>query len=261
MATRIEARVSGIKRTLSLAALVTVGLSGCSFAQEAEDLSAPSTTQAATGDLDVEVLAGWGTGFAEPTAHPLTIPDEAQSVVVQFGCAGGHDFFVEFGDSMMLEQSPISGVCDGLAYLSLPIESGSDTSLWVSIPEGVRWVAQTAYSREPFENDLPLAQECEEFAGSFSALFNADQGFSEYQEITAEEWQVRVDAAAAELDTAAEKSSSMLGELLIDLESMVSHEDREVGRALNNADEAVALAMKICGANQTPVVISAEFGG
>lgn len=261
MATRIESRTSGIKGTLSLVALVTVLLSGCSFPQEGQNPPAATPTQSGANDLAVEALSGRGAGFAEPTSHPLTVPDEAQSVVLQFGCAGGHDFFVEVGDSMMLGQSPISGVCDGLAYLSLPIEGGSDTSLRVSIPEGVRWVAQTAYSREPFESDPTLSQECEAFAGSYSALFNADEGFSEYQEVTAEEWTVRVDAAAAELDATAAGSSSILRELLIDLHSVVTGEDRVVGSALNDADEAVTLVTKICGANQTPVVISGEFGG
>lgn len=261
MASRIDVRMSGITRSAALAALVVVVVSGCSTPSGTATSPGPSETPMATSGLAVEVLSGLGAGFAEPTTHPLTVPDEAQSVVVQFGCAGGHDFFVEVGDSMMLGQSPISGVCDGLSYLSLPIEGGSDTSVRVSIPEGVRWVAQTSYSREPFESDPTLAQECEAFAGSYSALFNADQGFSEYQEVTAEEWEVRVDAAAAELDATAENSSSILRELLIDLQSVVTREDKEVGSALNSADEAVTLAIKICGANQTPVVISAEFGG
>lgn len=261
MATRIEGRMTVITRSAVLAALVIAVVSGCSTPPGTATSTGHSVPAAVTDDLAVKVLSGWGAGFATPTTHLVTVPDDAQSVVVQFGCAGGHGFFVELGDSMMLGQSGISGMCDGLESLSLPIDGGSNTSMRVSLPEGVRWVAQTSFSREPFENDAQLTQDCEQFSRSYSALVNADEGFAQYGVLTAEEWQSRVDAAAEMLAEAAGSSSTMLGEILIDLQRIVTRGDREVGGALNGAEEAVTLVTTICGTNQTPVVISAEFGG
>jgi len=175
---------------------------------------------------------------------------------------GGGNFSVEIGDSMMLGQAPLSGTCDGASELSWPISERTGPTLSVIVPEGIEWVATPTFSTEEFASDFDLKSDCGQFSDVYSALMNADTGYTHYNAFDAAEWTSRVDRAAAELDTLATAAQSPLGDALTQVYTVVSDPGRTVGSVLTaDAQAPIGEISEACNANQTPLILKAEFGG
>ncbi|MDX2375430.1 hypothetical protein M4I32_01265 [Microbacterium sp. LRZ72] len=246
---------------LTAVALAVMLLSGCASRVAGTVADAASATPEPTAaDPGPSAVSGEG-----PTEFPgvdFAIPDEAASVVVEFECTGGGDFSVELGDSMMLGQAPVTGSCAGTQELSWPITAETGPTLYVVVPEGVEWVATPEFSASAFAEDEALTGECEQFSEVYSALVNADTGYTQYDAFDATEWASRVDAAAAGLETLAAEAPSMRAEAYAQIEQAVSDSGRTVGAALSPETQGpIGEIMRACNGNQTPVVIAAEFGG
>lgn len=200
-----------------------------------------------------------------PTGFPgvdFPIPADARSLVLTFECAGGGDFTVELGDSMMLGQSPLSGICVGETELAWPIGDKTAPTLGVTVAEGIEWMATPTFSSEEFSFDAALKAECEQFSDVYSALMNADTGYTQYGAFDAAEWTSRVDRASTQLGALATASSSPLGGAYAQLRAVVDDPERSVGAALTaEAQSPIGEISEACGANQTPLILKAEFGG
>lgn len=245
---------------LPLAAVVMgLLLSGCTSTPTGgvEVSSSPS----ASGTVPaVEAVAGTG-----PTGFPgvsFVIPEGTSSVVVDFECAGGGGFSVELGDSMMLGQAPIGGVCDGTTALAWPITGRTGPTLSVTVPSGVDWVATPKFSDEQFPYDEAVRVDCSKFSDVYSALSNADVGYTHYNAFDESEWAARVDNAAADLEQLASTAQSPLSTPFAQLEDAVTSPGRVVGAALSELTQGpINEVIATCNANQTPLITQAEFGG
>ncbi|QLD11506.1 hypothetical protein [Microbacterium oleivorans] len=244
-----------------MAASSMLAISGCATSPSVagstdgspEPVSSPTTA------------AGGAVSGVGPTGFPgveFPIPADARSVVVDFVCHGGGSFSVELGDSMMLGQAMLGGVCDGGAELSWPVTERTGPTLSVHVGDDVEWVATPAFSTEEFATDAATAADCERFIDIFSALANADAGFSTYRAFDEAEWGARVDGAAVELDALAASAASALRDSFVELSGAVSDPARSPGAVLvGPAADHIAAISQVCDANQTPLHIRAEFGG
>lgn len=109
----------------------------------------------------------------------------------------------------------------------------------------------------------PEPAPCSRISEIYSALFNADTGYTQYSAFGVEEWASRVDAASAELAHLANSAESSLHEAFIRMSAAVSDPNRVVGSAVTTAaaQEPLGEIGETCAVNQTPVTIQAEFGG
>lgn len=245
-------------------ALVAITASGCTAATQPQpaDLSPASTPAAAdppSAQLGGETVTGTGPAGWPGVAFPVA--DGARSVVVEFDCEGGHPFTVELGDTMMLEQAPLDGTCDGASELAWPVTDLTRSTLSVLIAEGVAWSATPFFSSEPFPTDPLIAIECEAFTIPYSAIINAEAGFTTYAAVDAAEWERRLDGAAERLVQLAELSTTVLAEPFAQLAEIAADRDRAPGELLARTQGGVSAISEVCNKNQTPFVIMAEFGG
>lgn len=252
--------------TALLLAVLMLGASGCasSAGNATADTASPSPEPSAS--VSVTAAAGEAVSGNGPTESfpgiAFPIPDDARSVVIDFECAGGGHFTVELGDSMMLGQAPLSGICDGPTRLAWPVTDRTGSTLGVGVAEGVDWVATPTFSSADFVYDPALTAECERFSQVYSALTNADAGLTHYQAFDEAEWTARVDQAAADLGTLATSAQSALGESFAQLQAIVSDSSRTVGFSLSADTQApIATINAACNTNHTPVIVMAEFGG
>ncbi|WP_396641334.1 hypothetical protein [Microbacterium sp.] len=241
-------------------AAVALGLSGCATddAGSGELSGLPEPEPSVAVD---DAISGVG-----PTGFPgvdLPIPAEARSVAVTFECDGGEPFSLELGDSMMLGQAPLSGTCDGESELTWPITAKTGPTLGVFVADGVAWVATTEFSTDEFVVDAALTSDCTRFSDVYSALLNADTGYTQYNAFDETEWALRVDAASAELEDLANTAESSLREEFARMSRAVSDPTRAVGSAVTTAaaQELTGPIGEACAVNQTPVIIQSEFGG
>lgn len=234
-------------------------LSGCASSAPASSAvqQTPTPTSAPLG------IAAPVTGVG-PTGFPgvdFVIPAGARSVAVSFTCAGGGVFTVELGDSMMLGQAPVSGICNGVTEHSWPITEQTSHTISVMVPDGVKWTATPTFSTDGFPFDTALSADCAQFALVYSEFMNADTGYG-IGEVDAAEWTSRVDGAASELESLASNSRSTLTDAFSEFHRIVTDSGRTVGavvmtRGATPFDEITAA----CNANQTPLVLQGEFGG
>lgn len=188
------------------------------------------------------------------------IPAGAQSVTIDFECTTG-DFQIELGDSMMLGQSPLGGTCGEVQQLAWPLTERTDPVLHVAVEDGVEWTAETRFSTAAFRADEAITVDCATFSEIYSALVSADTGFTFYETVDADDWQSRIDAAAAALSDAAETAQSDLGEQFSAVAVVVSDRSRTVGNSMAGAEAPLAAVHRACNLNQTPVITTSEFGG
>ncbi|MFC8683493.1 hypothetical protein ACFT30_18435 [Microbacterium ureisolvens] len=250
-------------------ALAGVALTGCTASQHEAEAAAPDSQASAPADPTPEPAAAVPAGDAISGVGPIPfpgmefpIPEGARSVVVDFECAGAGYFSVELGDSMMMGQAPVSGHCDGISELAWPITELTDGTLSVAIPDGVPWVATPTFSADEFGNDGALAADCSRFAEIYSAFFNADSGYTHYSAFDATEWASRVDRAVADLSALAASSQSELRPAFGQLRGLVAGDDRTVGAIVTvGVQAAIAPISEACNKNQTPLILTGEFGG
>jgi hypothetical protein len=204
-----------------------------------------------------------GVGPTEFPGMDMPMPADARSVTVTFACTGGERFSLEIGDSMMLGQAPLSGTCDGESTLSWPIVEKTGPTLSVYLADGVEWEATPEFSTEEFVVDAALTSDCSRFSDVYSALLNADTGYTQYKAFDATEWTSHVDEASADLVSLTSDAQPSLRAALTRLSEAVSDPNRAAGAAVMTeaAQEPLGEIGDVCAVNQTPVIIKAEFGG
>ncbi|MEH3088554.1 MAG: hypothetical protein PGN24_02790 [Microbacterium arborescens] len=247
---------------VTLGAVIAVMVAGCASNPAGAPVPSASGADSYADAVSAPPGAVSGSGPTEFPGGDFPIPADARSVVIDFSCEGDGMFSLELGDSMMLGQAPLGGTCGEPAALSWPITERTGPTLYVGIADGVDWVATPTFSTEEFATDAAVAADCTAFIDVYSALANADTGYSSYGAFGEDEWNDRVDRAAAALETLAATSQSALADSFTGLHQVVVDPARTVGAVLSPvADEWIAPIHRACNANQTPLVIRAEFGG
>lgn len=245
-------------------ALVAISVGGCTTADGPADAGPSAASPPAAADPPSVQRGGEPVSGTGPAGWPgVTFPvaDGARSVVVGFACKGGHPFTVELGDSMMLEQAPLDGTCGGVSELAWPVTDLTGSTLNVLIPEDVAWTATPVFSPEPFPTDPLIAIECEAFTLPYSAIVNAESGYTTYEAFDSAEWERRLDGAAERLADLADRSTTELEDSFAQLAAIAAATDRVPGELLTSTQAAVMSISEVCNANQTPFVVMAEFGG
>lgn len=239
----------------SLVAIAAV-LAGC--ATPASPSGTGPNETAAPIVAEPDVVSGEGSTGFPGIAFP--IPEDAKSVVITFECDGSDGFSVELGDSMALRQSPLGGTCGEPTDLAWPILPATGETLSVMVTGETAWSATPTFSTEEFAYDRELEADCTAFAAVYSALTNADSGFGHYGAFDETEWRARVDAATQDLAALAAASHSGIRSELESMSATLAS-DGVAGQSMAGVDDALGRVTAACNANQTPLVISAEFGG
>ncbi|MFJ2503758.1 hypothetical protein [Microbacterium sp. NPDC087592] len=245
----------------AFAALVVM-LAGCTAAEPEAD---PTPTATATGETMVSVSVDGpeisGTGPTEPfPGVDFPLREGMRSVTIDFTCDGGGPFRVELGDPMTLGQATLSGTCDGTTALVWPIteETGPTLNVWVT--NDVAWTATPHFSTAEFVRDEAITTECDAFSEVYSALSNADIGYTEYQAFDQAEWTRRVDAAIVDLETLAGASETTMSDPFTALLSWVQGDGHTPGALLNDTSLIDPIS-DTCNTNHSPLILIGEFGG
>jgi len=248
--------VSGRLQFSAVAACFIALLSGCT----------PGPASAVDPTSDPEPFAAQtlsGEGTAEGTvAVPLEIPTKARSATIDFGCTGRDRFFsVELGDTMAHGGAPLVGLCDGVRRLAVAVDPSNPPALNVMVPEGVRWVATVTFSPEEFHGDPAVTTDCADYSQVFSTLSNADIGYSHYDAVDEPTWRARVAESATSLTDAGSRSETLLAPLFADFGTALTDPSLVVGDALARTQDIGYLIARICDANQSPIIVTGEYGG
>jgi hypothetical protein len=237
-----------------------MALGGCAAS---EPTASPAPTP--TGETIVEVGTDGptitGTGPTAPSPGvDFPLRDGMRSVTIDFSCEGGGPFHVEVGDSMMLGQAPLRGTCEGLRTLTWPIteETGPTLNVWVL--DGVEWTATPHFSTAEFLQDDAITAECAAFATVYSALWNADIGYTQYHAFDETEWNSRVEAAAVELQTLVDTSETTMADSFATLLAAVRSESHVPG-SLQSDTTGIDPISDTCATNHSPLILTGEFGG
>ena len=231
-------------------------LSGCTPgpATAADPTSEPAPFAAQT-------LSGEGSPDGTVSV-PLEIPKEARSATIDFGCTGRDQFFsVELGDTMAHGGAPLVGLCDGVRRLMVAVDPSNPPALNVLVPEGVRWVATATFSPDEFQGDAAVTTDCADYSRAFSTLSNADIGYSHYDAVDESTWRARVAESATSLSEAGARSETLLAPLFTDFAAALTDPALVVGDALARTQDIGYLIARICDANQSPIIITGEYGG
>lgn len=225
----------------------------------------PTATPTAIADTDPvvgeQVVSGAGPRTEERI--PLAVPRATRTVLIELTCDAGSRFTAELGDAMMLGQAQLSGACDGSRTLAWPWTQGSSgmLSLWVG-PE-VSWSLDVTYSSEPFAQDAVLVDECGAYSQVFSQVSNADSGYGFYAAFGAQEWNERIDVAAAAVDALAASSRSALAEDFAAMRTVLADRSPIPG-GMTEVQEFWDVHRPIaetCAWNHSEIVVYGEFGG
>ncbi len=249
----------------AFAALVVM-LAGCTAAEpEADPTPTATATATATGETMVSVSVDGpeisGTGPTEPfPGVDFPLREGMRSVTIDFTCDGGGPFRVELGDPMTLGQATLSGTCDGTTALVWPIteETGPTLNVWVT--NDVAWTATPHFSTAEFVRDEAITTECDAFSEVYSALSNADIGYTEYQAFDQAEWTRRVDAAIVDLETL----SGRLGDdhvRPVHRPALLGAGRRPHARSAAERYELIDPISDTCNTNHSPLILIGEFGG
>lgn len=243
----------------AFAALVLM-LTGCTPAEPEAD---PTPTPTAETVVEVSTTGPVITGTGPTEPYPgvdFPLPDHARSVTIDFECDGGTNFHLEVGDPMAIGEAALRGTCDGITSLTWPVTEETAPTLFVWTPEDVEWTATPHFSTAEFVQDEAIAADCEAFSAVYSALSNADIGFTEYQAFNDAEWNRRVDAAIVELETLADASETTMAESFDTLLAWVRGDGHTPGALVTDVSLIDPIS-DTCNTNHTPLIVQAEFGG
>ncbi|MEZ3160190.1 hypothetical protein AB1K54_06515 [Microbacterium sp. BWT-B31] len=268
--TRRNRKPLGIAALLPLMVVgAALALSGCAV-DDADAAPAPIRSSSAppeTTSATPEPPMTWpgdpvsGQGAIEHTETEFAVPEGAHSLVVDFECTGGASFSAELATTSSLVRAPLRGTCEGASQLAWPIVERNRTTFRVQLPDGVAWTARPTFSSADFDFDEAVTADCEKFAAVYSELVNADTGFTFSKKIDAADWVVRVDRAAADLQALAAYAKSTLGASFSQLQTIVSDPARTTGDILTPSAGPIGDISKACSLNQTPLILTGEFGG
>ncbi|KJL48299.1 hypothetical protein RS84_01058 [Microbacterium hydrocarbonoxydans] len=238
-------------------------LSGCTAAPPADDPSpsASATTESASVEVAVNGPAITGTGTAMDPGVALAIPaGDFRSVTLTVDCAGDATFQVGISDPAGAGLSLQRGRCGGDATFEWPLTATTEKALSVAIREGVAWSVTPRFSTAEFVVDPEIAEDCAAFSGPYSAIFNADVGYAQYDDVDEAEWNERIDTAADTLADLADESSSRLAESFTALVPILRDPQRVPGDMMSAMRPQTETILDACGANQTQVSINADYG-
>lgn len=243
--------------------VVVLALSGCSASPPVGDAT-PTPTPEVTTEIvltqDGPPVEGAGSGF--PTGVALAVPEgDFRSLSLDFECTGGSEYLLELGNETSQGRTTRHGTCAGTTTFLFSFYARSDDRLGVLVGEGITWKATPRYSTAAFIPDPAIEEDCEAFGPVYSAILNADAGFSDYADIDEAEWNERVDAASDELEALAAASESALAESFADLVPVLRSPDRITGDLLRSTDPSNRKISDVCAANETLPMIEAEYGG
>lgn len=242
---------------------VVLALSGCTAPTSMSDASATPTPESSyEAVVTIDGAAVTGSGPAPFPGVAFAFPDgDWRSLTLDFECEGGGPFAVAFGDSMDLDQSSLHGRCDGTTTLDWPLRPRMKQTVTVMVGEGVPWKATPHFSTTELMTDPAIEDDCAAFSDVYSAIFNADAGYAQYDDIQEAEWNERVDAASDDLATLADSSTSSLAAPFAELVTAVRSPQRVAGSLRTTIDPMVLTISQACAVNQTPFQINAEYGG
>ncbi|MFY9712154.1 MAG: hypothetical protein WAK00_01665 [Microbacterium sp.] len=257
-------------RPLRIGAMIGAGvlaLCGCSASPPASEES-PSPTPTPTPEVTTEIVLTRdgppldGTGSHLPISVALAAPEgDFRSLSLDFACTGGGEYLLELGNEASPGRTTRRGICEGTATFLFSFYPASDDRLGLIIGDGTAWNAAPQYSTAAFTPDPAIKADCEAFGPVYSAIFNADAGFSDYADIDEAEWNERVDAASDDLEALAAASESPLAESFAELVPVLRSPDRIAGDLLRSPDPLNRRISDVCAANETLPTIEAEYGG
>lgn len=244
----------------SASAVLVVMLTGCTVA---EPQAAPTPTPTVETVVQVSTTGPTITGTGPTDPYPgidFALPDHARSVTIDFECEGGLNFHIEVGDPMATGEAALGGTCDGITSLTWPVTEQTAPKLFVWTPDDVEWTAIPHFSTAEFVRDEAITSECKAFSTVYSALSNADIGFTEYQAFDEAEWTRRVDAAAVELEALANASETTMSDAFGALLTWVRGDGHTPGALLHDTSLIDPIS-GTCNTNHSPLILMGEFGG
>lgn len=253
---------SRLLRIGAVFATATILLSGCSAEQPSGD-AAPSPTASATAEAvvtrDGAPITGTGTGMPLDVTFP--IPDgDFRSVALAVDCVGDVTFYVGISDPRGEGQSLQRGTCGRTAMFEWPLTRSTAESLTVVVEEGVAWSVTPSFSTAEFVVDPLIAEDCAAYSTAYGLIYNADIGYTRYDDVDEAEWNERIDTAAESLEDLADSSSSRLAESFAELVPILQDPQRVLGDAMSSIKTQNATVSEICSANQSQVRFDADYG-
>lgn len=245
---------------VSAFAALAIVLVGCTAIEPA-----PAATPTPSGTTTVELImngpAVTGTGPTAPyPGIDFPLQEGMRSVTIDIECAGGGLFHAELGDSMALGQAPLRGTCDGTTSLVWPITEATGPTFTIWVPDGVEWTATPHFSTAEFVRDEKITAECEAFGNVYSALWNADAGYTTYQAFDETEWKTRVEAAAVELESLVKASDTAMADSFAEVLAAMQGEKSAPGAWLSETNLLDPIT-DTCNKNHSQMILRAEFGG
>lgn len=243
-------------------AAATIMLSGCSAARPSDD-SSPSPTVSSTAEAivtrDGAPITGTGTGM--PLDVAFLIPDgDFRSVALAVDCVGDVTFQVGISDPRGEGLSLQRGTCGGTATFEWPLTSTTAKSLTVVVEDGVEWSITPSFSTAEFFVDPAIAADCAAYSTAYGLIYNADIGYTRYDDVDEAEWNERIDTAADALADLADESSSRLAETFADLVPILRDPQRVLGDMMSSTRVQNSTISEICSANQSQVTFDADYG-
>lgn len=254
---RVFARAVRSAVVIGAALVILCGCAGAPPAGEAT--STPTTTTAASVSINGAVITGTGTAMQPGVAFPIPEGD-FRSVSLAVQCDGDAPIQVGIDDPAGTGLTLQRGSCGEAMTFSWPLTSSTATSLAVATADGVVWSITPTFSTAEFIVDPAVADDCAAFSAPYGLIYNADIGYSRYDDVDENEWNERIDTAADALSDLADSSTSRLAEPFSDLVSILRDPQRVPGGMMSAMGAQGATISEVCSANQTPVTFDADYG-
>ena len=256
-------------RPVRSAAVITgamLVLCGCAATPPEDDATptptpTPTATTMAIVSIDGAPITGTGTSVGMQQGIPFPIPEgDFRSVVLVVDCDGDGTIQVGIDDPTDSGLSFQRGACSETTTLEWPLTANTEKSLTVAIAEGVAWSITPRFSTAEFLVDPAIAADCTAYSKAYSLIYNADVGYSRYDDVDEEEWNERIDTAAAALADLADSSSSRLAEPFGELVPILRNPQRVPGDIMSAIGAQNSTISEACSANQSQVTFSADYG-
>jgi hypothetical protein len=257
-----------------IAAVVIGALSGCTASGGTLGASGSSGATASPSATDTPVVTSVGAPLSGVGTNPLTptddarlaVPEGAHTVALSFSCVGTGTYTVDIPDATPDRQAGLAGACGSTATWTWTVRPTSSPSLSVVVPDGATWTATPTYSSAVLTSDSSLVAVCAEFGAAQSAVMNAIEGYSTAHAFGLEQWKSRLDAAADQFTQLAATAPANDAAELNGYAAAVSAPQRTPDALrqaffTNHLFPASTGLRDACAANQTPVQLTAEFGG
>lgn len=236
-------------------------LSGCTASPPSETPSPSPSVESAMAVITKNGPAITGTGTGTPADVAFPIPEgDFRSVSLVVECLGGATFHVGITDPAGEGLSLQSGTCGDTATFEWPLTRSTVQSLTVVVAEGVTWSVTPSFSTAEFFVDPAIAEDCAAYSTAYGLIYNADIGYTRYDDVDEAEWNERIDTAADSLADLADSSSSRLAESFAELVPILRDPQRVLGDVMSSIRVQNSTISEICSANQSQVRFDADYG-